>query len=1698
MFCFLLAQEESTGRLRVRVVAKEDGRPLKGVNVYWTQTRQFYYTGRLLFLDVANDGLHLRSGDISRLLFPTVTEPWMEKERSQYHSLTIKSADGWAVIPRLPVGDYKITHAYTDTHEWQETSQRGGLFSIQEGRETTLVLRVPMRQPYVWMSLPQHTFRPHEKVKIRCEALTQAKEVKFRAYAMDARKWLTGGNLVKDGRETRTMRIENFQSYYDYSNVPYPRRVKQMDTALQQCGRVVKEWTQPLKSLRSLFTITPPFDHPGLYVVRAQAGDKVTYQYALITDLGIIVKHSPRALMVYAMSLSNSRALKGVKVDVIWSNTHRATGTTDATGIAQIAGEFDGDRMLFAQHNGSLAWLTSYTYERDWEEGYTGYLYTDRPIYRPNQTVYFKGIVRHYNTPGSALTYNVPAGKQVRVVARDVNGNVVHKGNLTLNEFGSFYGSFRLPETAPLGNYNVIVRVDEKEIESASFAVAEYRKPEFKVTVKTNRKRYVLGDTFRVSGNARYYFGSPVAKAKVRYTVMRSHYWRYYDEEESEYSDYYDDLNEDEGYYYGEEVDSDEVQTDERGEFSFYIETKKEEEHEDEGYEYEGEYDGGGNYQYHVEVEVTDSAERSVNGSVSALVTQGDFDLWASPDSYVYKPKDTVTMTFGAENFDGKPQKNVEVKVEVFEPGAKKLPSISGIKVSRKPRIVKPPALHHLRTDEKGEAKLSFAVPRRGQWEVVATAYDRQHNKITAKDYVWVASPDKSGFRDPDYEYPDLALIADKKIYSEDDTARVLVNTSAKDVTAIVSLEGARVYKYWLIPLKGGSQVITVPLKRSYVPNVYLSVCFANGKHFVSQHELIKVSPKRRTLNIDVQPDRGRYAPRDTATYTVKVRDGAGKPVQAEISLGLVDEAIYGLKEDKKTDIVKAFYRPRYNAVNTSYSFPEIYLGGGKEDEIDVEKAARRDFRDTWHFAPAIVTDANGTARLTLKVPDNLTMWRATVKAHTLDTSVGSAIQKVQVNKDLMVRLIAPRFFTQKDESTISAVVHNETEQPLTVRVHLNAQGVVVIGDERQTISIGAGRDEKVNFRVAAPKAGEAKLLVSAIAKRSGLAKVGLGLAKVGGQQTSANPSQLNPEPLALSDAMELTLPIQPHGIEQVFAQAGMSETTVDGVFTVPQNAIPEVTRLQVRLSPSVAGPIFGALQYLTTYPYGCTEQTRSSFLPNVVVKSVLNQMGTELSQLKPGQTSSSDPKKQPFHDLPKNVKIGLEKLYGYQRPDGGWGWWEGDETNDPYLTAYVMYALALTKQAGYEVNLNVATRGMTALGQQFDKVRVWNDAPLAKDVKHDRVREAESKSFVLFAYAEALKWFSRNLMGEETASRDVAVKWFNELYPFRQKVGSYALALLTTSAHELGLNEQAMTLAELLERKAIWDGDMCHWKSTAMRYTWMDNDVEATAYALKALLKVKPDSHAIVPTVLWLAKNRHDHYWYSTKTTAVVVFALADYMARSRELSPDETIAVYVNGKLEKTLRFTTKDVTKPEVVLTFPRVGGRCTVRLEKTGNGKVYYGFALRTYVQEDPIAPQQRGFRVERIYSIKDGKKWIPYNGQALKVNDDVRVELKISGPHRCDYVMIEDMLPSGCEVKENERDRNNGYDSGYYTRREVRDNRVVFFLTHFSEYDAKYPLRLSYTFRPELSGTHVALPTTTMLMYQPEVRGHAREARLIVR
>ena len=175
------------------------------------------------------------------------------------------------------------------------------------------------------------------------------------------------------------------------------------------------------------------------------------------------------------------------------------------------------------------------------------------------------------------------------------------------------------------------------------------------------------------------------------------------------------------------------------------------------------------------------------------------------------------------------------------------------------------------------------------------------------------------------------------------------------------------------------------------------------------------------------------------------------------------------------------------------------------------------------------------------------------------------------------------------------------------------------------------------------------------------------------------------------SDGMELTLPINSYGVKLAQAKAGTisgASGDQDVTLTFPAAIDPASRTLELSVTPSVAGTIFGALEYLTSFPYGCTEQTMSSFLPNVIVTQAMQDL-----QLK----TKIDPVA-----LQKKVRAGLDRLYDYQHEDGGWGWWKTDESH-PFMTAYVVAGLAQAKNAGYDVQPNAIERGGTWLRSLLD-----------------------------------------------------------------------------------------------------------------------------------------------------------------------------------------------------------------------------------------------------------------------------------------------------------------------------------------------------------------------------------------------------------
>ena len=265
-----------------------------------------------------------------------------------------------------------------------------------------------------------------------------------------------------------------------------------------------------------------------------------------------------------------------------------------------------------------------------------------------------------------------------------------------------------------------------------------------------------------------------------------------------------------------------------------------------------------------------------------------------------------------------------------------------------------------------------------------------------------------------------------------------------------------------------------------------------------------------------------------------------------------------------------------------------------------VQPKVRKAFPDTAFWAADLVTDAAGKAQAKVEFPDSLTTWRATARGVTADTRVGGAITKTIVRKNLILRLAVPRFFVQGDEIVISALVHNYLATEKTVRVSLEVKGLDVLD--------GATRDVR-----------------RAAARRS---PAGLAGARAAGTQRRRSPARRSPMKRATrwSWNCRSTFP----GVKLSQARGGSlaaGSTRRLRSRRSPRKCSPARALLGIRVSPSIAGSLFGALDYLTTFPYGCVEQTMSSFLPNIIVTQAVNELGAQ-GQPGYGRGAAEDPRR--------------------------------------------------------------------------------------------------------------------------------------------------------------------------------------------------------------------------------------------------------------------------------------------------------------------------------------------------------------------------------------------------------------------------------------------------------------------------------------
>ena len=982
------------------------------------------------------------------------------------------------------------------------------------------------------------------------------------------------------------------------------------------------------------------------------------------------------------------------------------------------------------------------------------------------------------------------------------------------------------------------------------------------------------------------------------------------------------------------------------------------------------------------------------------------------------------------------------------------------------------------RTDENGMADFSFTAEKAGYIRFLATTEDKKGNEVRDDHWVWISDYAWSG----NFEnLVGIDLIPDQDGYKLGDTAKVLLTSARKNIHVLVTTECEGIYTYKVVHVKGHTAMIDVPLTDKRVaPNVYVSATTLVKNEYLAKTKNLAVAPIEGLLNVKVTTNQKSYRPRQEAEVTVEVTDSKGAPVEAQLAVGMVDESIYAIQKEHAKDIRKFFFSKRWNRVYTQTSMHFQDYGRGEFEGDHNETADGEGRANKPGAAPAETALGRGKDAKKSKEEKGggkADMAATETRSYFPDTMYWSPAVVTGKDGKFTYRTTMPDSLTEW-RTTVRAVTA-DTKVGSTVSATITRKEVIVrlttprffTQNDTCTISgvVHNYRDDVDDIRVTLEASG-----VEVLGNRDVTIKVPKGEDrrvdwKVVVKKAGTASFTAKAETPVESDAMKLDLPILPHGAMQYVAKSGTVDEAVSVKVTVPKTAIAEASELRITVSPSVASQVLDALEYLAGYPYGCVEQTMSRFLPTVVVARSLQKLNL--------------PKSRVNDELPEMVNAGLQRLYNFQHHDGGWGWWEADRSN-PYLTAYVVYGLAKAKEADFAVEPNVIQRGVQALQMLIEKSRHAG----AKDWHFGSALDA--RAYMVFALSEA-------------GTNDK--KALGELYDERKELSPYSQALLSLALMKAGMKEPSDVVLGNLEETAKEGDSFCYWEGHKDRWHWMSNNIETTAFVLKALIARDAKDKRLHKIVRWLSANRHGNRWHSTKDTAAIVYALTDYIEASGELDADYALTVKLNGK-----EFMTQKITR-ENVLTFDGnkllkaaefVNGDNEITIEKKGKGATYYAVYLKYFDAVEDFKASTGTVKLERTYSkvTYDGKNRVLTElkpGEAVKSGDLLEVRLDVTADGAHEYMMIEDPLPAGCEVQKEERFYGGWAWAGrhwgwWYSRLEARDERVCIASTYLSGSQT-----VSYLLRAETPGEFHVLPARAYNMYVPEMAGTSAESRMTI-
>lgn len=1370
-------------------------------------------------------------------------------------------------------------------------------------------------------------------------------------------------------------------------------------------------------------------------------------------------------------------------------------------------------------------------------------IFTDRSIYRPGQTIYFKAIsAKQVDKKTTALNSN----KQYKVSLYNTNNQLVSDKTLTTNEFGSIAGEFVLPQGGLSGSYRI--EVGES---SQYFSVEEYKRPTFQITFDKIETTYAFGDVVKLTGHADNYSGAKVQDATVEYSITKSSFFRWWYPSTTEIIDNGTVTTKDDGSF---EVTFTAPLNDSRSTPFNNI------------------------YNFLVNAEVTDINGETQRGDYNFIIGDVSTILSANiPPQLDKASKEKIYVT--ATNLNGQPiqTKGTYIVYSVLANDSIKAEILSG----------------NFTTDTTTfELKSVVNKLPSAKYLISLNVKDDKGRDVVSRNYFILYSLDD---KTPPIETNEW-LIQKQTTFNSTKNAEIILGVSAKNATILYDLlKGDNLLYREHFELDNANKKIVIPYKEEYGDQITAVFTYViDEKPYVQQVTLTK-EEEAKNLKLKFEVFRDKLRPGQQEEWRISVRDNKNKPAFAELLASMYDSSLDQLTypnlwqfdpQYKSYDYPRVFNQgSSFGYVNANASFDYTnyrydpfkwdhlnwfgfnfygnYNGlrlrgamamapapvasadmvlaesasGFANSSVDVaelkehkvlasveqEKRTkdnkpdelapqiRSNFNETAFFYPQLKTDKNGETIISFTVPESNTTWKFRALAYDKSLSIGSLEALTVSRKELMVTPNMPRFVREGDKTSISTKILNLSDKAISGKVRIEFFDPLT--DEVKSIAVS---NQYQDFSLEKDKSGSATWTFDVPADIDMLG------------------CRIIAESESFSDGEQHVVSVLPNRMlvtESMTMNVNGNQTkdfTFDKLVNNKSN-----TLSNYRLTLEYTGnPAWYAVQALPTLSNPTNENavnwfasyyvnTLGSFMmkqyPKVatMIEAWKKQGGnkeTLVSKLQkneelkavlleetPWVLDAKDETEQmnrlsllfDLNNSNMQTQQAIQKLQELQNSDGGWSWYKGMYSSRS-MTQYILYGFSqLVRLNAVEYPEEVRIMQMNALK--------YIDAQILEDYKNLKKNNPAWKITADISTNQLEYLYVRSNYRDipiDQATREaekfytsVAEKNWTNLNLYERSL----LAVLSVHNGNKAVSDKIMN--SLREHATINDEMGMFWANNRSTAFMSNSAVTVHSFIMEAFQETKASAKDMDLMKQWLLKQKQTQVWESTHATIDAIYALLS--TGNDWFTSDGESKVYVNNQLieQKNIELGTGYIKQSWAGDQISASMGN--VKIEKSGDGPAWGAMYWQYYENLDKITTQKGELNIDKKLFVEKasdkGKTLVEVTeSNPLKIGDKVIMRLTVRVDRDMEFVHLKDMRAACFEPTETlsgVRWQNNTY---YY--QSTKDASTNFFFDHLAKgtYVFEYPVYVNR------SGEYSNGITSIQCMYAPEFVSNTNGIKVIVK